>query len=240
MARSPRIEALYDVFLRKQPRQSRSRSVVEAILGATGERLSAADAEDAVTVQGVAERAGVGIGSLYDYFRDREGLLAGFAAKVTEDNLRDFEELLARTRTMPLRESVALIVDHAFATYTTTPKVSRSIMRIAHAVGFVPTAIESQNAFAGALGRALVERTDLPPRDFAAAAYVLTHSIMGVMLTQIWEKEARVERAEVREELVTMCCAFLTQPRADRQPDPGVAGEPSEPAGPAAPEPPAT
>ncbi|MDB4943547.1 MAG: Transcriptional regulator, TetR family [Labilithrix sp.] len=226
MARSPRIEALYDVFLRKRPRQSRSRSVVEAILGATGERLSAAEAEDAVTVQGVAERAGVGIGSLYDYFRDREGLLAGFAAKVTEDNLRDFEELLARTRSLPLRESVALIVDHAFAIYAESPKVARSIMRIAHAVGFVPTAIEGQNAFAAALGRALVERTDLPPRDFEAAGYVLTHSIMGVMLTQVWQNEAPVPREHVRNELVTMCCEYLgARGDAPAGPDPMPAAD---------------
>ena len=211
MPRSPRIEALYDVFLRKRPRQSRSRSVVEAILGATGERLASVDGEDGVTVQGVAERAGVGIGSLYDYFRDREGLLAGFAAKVTEDNLRAFEEILARTRTLPLRASVELIVDHAFETYADNTKLPRSIMRIAHAVGFVPTIIESQTAFARALGRALAERTDLKPLDHDAAAYVLTHSLMGVMLTQIWQTASPVSRAAVREELVAMCFAHLSR-----------------------------
>ena len=209
MARSPRIEALYDVFLRKQPRQSRSRSVVEAILGATGDRLNAADGEESVTVQGVAERAGVGIGSLYDYFRDREGLLAGFAAKVTEDNLRDFEELLARTKSMPLRDSIALIIDHAFVTYADNPKLPRSIMRIAHAVGFVPTIIESQMKFAQALGGALGERTDITVADCDAAAYVLTHSIMGVMLTQVWQTSAPVERDTVRSQLIAMAVAYL-------------------------------
>ncbi|HSO34582.1 MAG TPA: TetR/AcrR family transcriptional regulator [Labilithrix sp.] len=209
MTRSPRMEALYDVFLRKRPRQSRSRSVVEAILGATGERLANAEVEDAVTVQQVAERAGVGIGSLYDYFRDRDGLLAGFAAKVTEDNLRDFEEILASTKALPLRESVERIVDHAFTIYADSPKLPRSIMRIAHTLGFVPTIIESQSSFATALGRALAERTDLKPLDHQAAAYVLTHSIMGVMLTQIWQSTAPVSRADVREQLVTMCCWYL-------------------------------
>lgn len=208
------MEALYDVFLRKAPRQSRSRSVVEAILGATGERLNAADAEESVTVQGVAERAGVGIGSLYDYFRDREGLLAGFAAKVTEDNLRDFEALLERTKTMPLRDSIALIIDHAFTIYADNPKLPRSIMRIAHAVGFVPTIIESQMKFASALGKALTERNDITVADCDAAAYVLTHSIMGVMLTQIWQTSAPVERTQVRSQLIAMSVAYLEGPSA--------------------------
>lgn len=209
MARSPRIEALYDMFLRKQPRQSRSRSVVEAILGATGERLEQVDQEESVTVQGVAERAGVGIGSLYDYFRDREGLLASFAAKVTEDNLRDFEVLLERTKAMGLNESVALIVDHAFTIYADNPKLPRSIMRIAHAVGFVPTIIESQMKFAGALGAALRERSDITVADADAAAYVLTNSIMGVMLAQIWQTTTPVERTAVRGQLIAMSVAYL-------------------------------
>jgi AcrR family transcriptional regulator len=209
MPRSPRIEALYDVFLRKRPRQSRSRSVVEAILGATGERLSSAEGEDNVTVQEVADRAGVGIGSLYDYFRDRDGLLAGFAAKVTEDNFHDFEALLARTRSLPLRESVEIIVDHALATYAENTKIHRTIMRIACTLGLVPTIVDSQMAFAAALGRALAERTDLKPIDHAAAGYVLTHSIMGVMMTQIWQTSSPVAKADVREQLVTMACDYL-------------------------------
>ena len=215
MARSPRMEALYDVFLRKTPRQSRSRSVVEAILGATGERIASADGVDDVTVQQVAERAGVGIGSLYDYFRDRDGLLAGFAAKVTEDNLRDFQEILAATKDLALRESVERIVDHAFATYTESTKVPRTIMRIAFTLGFVPTVVDSQASFAEALSRSLAERTDVRPSlDHRAAAYVLTDSIMGVMLTQIWQKEEAVPRADVRRQLVDMTCMYLAAPAA--------------------------
>ena len=207
------MEALYDVFLRKTPRQSRSRSVVEAILGATGERLENADGVDGVTVQQVAERAGVGIGSLYDYFRDRDGLLAGFAAKVTEDNLRDFEEILAATHTLPLRESVERIVDHAFATYVANTKLPRTIMRIAFTLGFVPTVVESQTSFAQALGRALAERKDLKPSlDHQAAAFVLTHAIMGVVLTLIWQEEETVPRADVRQQLVDLTCTYLLAP----------------------------
>ncbi|MCW5837818.1 MAG: helix-turn-helix transcriptional regulator, partial [Labilithrix sp.] len=74
-----RISSLYDAYLRKAPRQSRSRSVVEAILGAASERLSRGGEEEDVTLQEVADRAGVGIGSLYDYFRDRRSILSALA-----------------------------------------------------------------------------------------------------------------------------------------------------------------
>lgn len=40
--------------------------------------------DDHVTLNDIAARAGVGVGSLYDYFADRDSVLSGLAAKVTE------------------------------------------------------------------------------------------------------------------------------------------------------------
>ena len=110
-----RIGTLYDSYLKKRPRQSRSRSVVEAVLVAATRALHKGEAEE-LTVQDVAESAGIGIGSLYDYFRDRESVMAAVAAKVTDDNLIAFEAMLEKTRQAPLREAVTVIVDHAMTT----------------------------------------------------------------------------------------------------------------------------
>ena len=119
-----RISSLYDAYLRKAPRQSRSRSVVEAVLGAASERLSRSGDEADVSLQDIAKRAGVGIGSLYDYFRDRRSLLAALAAKVTEDNLDAFQVLLAKTHDLPLNEACGLLVDFCFETYASNKRSS--------------------------------------------------------------------------------------------------------------------
>ncbi len=113
--RKPRLTAFYEQYFKKRPQQSRSRSVVEAILVAALEGISRTG-ED-VALSDVAARAGVGIGSLYDYFRDRRGLFAGAVAKVTEDNLEAFEALLQKTEPLALREAVGAVVDFALATY---------------------------------------------------------------------------------------------------------------------------
>jgi AcrR family transcriptional regulator len=92
------IASLYEAFLRKAPRHSRARTIVEALLSAAMEQLSREGSEDRVAVQGVADREGVGIGSLDDYFGDRRNLLAAVAAKVTEDNRRAFQAIPRRPR----------------------------------------------------------------------------------------------------------------------------------------------
>ena len=51
-----RMDTLYDRYLRKQPKQSRSRTVVEAILTATADVIGRTDDDESLTVQQVAER----------------------------------------------------------------------------------------------------------------------------------------------------------------------------------------
>lgn len=60
---------------RRTPRQARSRATVDAIVLAAAQILRD-QGEAAVTTARVAQRAGVSVGSLYQYFADREALLA--------------------------------------------------------------------------------------------------------------------------------------------------------------------
>lgn len=203
-----KISAFYDEHLRKKPRQSRSRSVVEAIIAAGLENLTK-DGEEGLTLQGVAARAGVGIGSLYDYFRDRQSLLASVTAKVTEDNLRAFEVVLEGTKTLPIEEVVAEIMDFTFDTYAKDTKKPRSLLRIATAAGLMTTLAESQTAFSKTLAVFLRERTDVKVADPERAAYVIVHTMMGQIHTLVWENTHVFEREKLREELIALYLRYL-------------------------------
>lgn len=60
---------------RKLPKQSRSKALVEAILDAAA-RILTDDGRDALTTNAIAHAAGVSVGSLYQYFPNREAILA--------------------------------------------------------------------------------------------------------------------------------------------------------------------
>jgi AcrR family transcriptional regulator len=200
----------YDRFLKKAPQQGRSRSVVEAVLEAAAEGLGRTGSEDDLRLQDVAARAGVGVGSLYDYFRDRQSVMSAFAAKITEDNLRSFEAVLDRTHAMPLREGIEAIVDHALATYGQRKRLARVALRVAVQIGLMPALAHNQNLFAGRLEAALRKRMDLGTRDPKLAAWVLTHGLMGVVNTLLWDDAPPLSESSVRRAFVDMAVDHLS------------------------------
>lgn len=103
--KNPRISS------RKQPKQSRSADLVAAVLEAAA-RVLAEEGAARFTTARVAERAGVSIGSLYQYFPNKAAILFRLQAdewKQTTDMVRLILEDAERT---PLERLRALV--HAF------------------------------------------------------------------------------------------------------------------------------
>jgi AcrR family transcriptional regulator len=92
---------------RRVPKQARSRELVERILTSAGE-LFAGQGYPNVTTNHIAERAGVSVGSLYQFFADKEEILAALQEKWTT---RLGAELDERLRVGPDTD-IAETIDH--------------------------------------------------------------------------------------------------------------------------------
>ncbi|MEE2732345.1 MAG: TetR/AcrR family transcriptional regulator [Pseudomonadota bacterium] len=77
--------------MRKMPKQKRSREMVERLLDATATTLAERGLED-TTTNHIAETAGVSIGSLYQYFPDKEALLEALMERVSVKVANVFRE----------------------------------------------------------------------------------------------------------------------------------------------------
>jgi AcrR family transcriptional regulator len=210
MSRREQLTNLYERYLKKRPRQSRSRTIVEAILRGAAERLAGGGDEDSLRVEDVAERAGVGVGSVYDYFPDRNRLLAGVIAKTTEENLLAFEEVIARIGPLPLRQAIGEVVDVAFAAYLDKPKLTRALVRLADVNRLFPVLVRSQDSIAQQLAVDLARREDVRVADRDAAAWLLTNTLMGAVLAVVWDDDPRIARERIRASYIDMAYAYLT------------------------------
>jgi AcrR family transcriptional regulator len=79
---------------RKQPVQKRAEFTVKAIIDAAHELLLK-QGVDAVTTRQVAERAGVAIGTLYQYFPDRDAILMRLAYMIMDEEVSKAAHYLA-------------------------------------------------------------------------------------------------------------------------------------------------
>lgn len=100
-----------DVSRRKQPKQARSAELVAAVLQAASRVLAEVGAQGFTTAR-VAERAGVSVGSLYQYFPNKAAILF----QLQSDEWRDTTALLRgilEDRTLPPAARLRAAV-HAF------------------------------------------------------------------------------------------------------------------------------
>ncbi len=82
-----------DGRLRKTPRQARSRSTVEAILEAA-ERVLRSDGYDAASTNRVARVAGFSVGSLYQYFDDKQAVVGALVDQTLRAEAERIAQLL--------------------------------------------------------------------------------------------------------------------------------------------------
>lgn len=99
------------IFSRKQPQQARSTELVKSVLDAAVQVLAAEGAQR-FTMARVAERAGVSVGSLYQYFPNKAAILFRLQSDEWARTFEMLREILEHRATPPLDRLRAAV--HAF------------------------------------------------------------------------------------------------------------------------------
>lgn len=110
---------------RKIPSQERARATVEAILQAAAYIL-VRDGWKKFTTNNVAERAGVNIASLYQYFPNKDSIVAELQRRHIEKGVAGYPDTIEHLRSQPnLRAALNILVDGAVAEHRINPKLHK-------------------------------------------------------------------------------------------------------------------
>jgi len=109
---------------RRQPVQKRAEFTVKAIIGAAHELLLK-QGVDAVTTRQVAERAGVAIGTLYQYFPDRDAILMQLAYMIMDEEVSKTAHHLANLYRHTLEELMSGLYERSL-------DVERRMLELGH------------------------------------------------------------------------------------------------------------
>ncbi len=109
---------------RKRPRQARSEQMVELILEATA-RLLAERGYAGMTTNMVAARAGVSVGSVYQYFPPKESLVAALHERHAAHMARKIEQCLLAVGPGNLEASIEAVVRAMMSEHESAPELHR-------------------------------------------------------------------------------------------------------------------
>lgn len=207
------------IFKRKEPGQERARQTVESIMEATAQLL---DQDENASTNRIAERAGVSIGSLYQYFPNATAILAAMAererVRVSDGIKRALEALDPEDPEPAIRAAIRALLEAFGKRQRVRRKILLALMpvvgREAQARFFEAAVDEISEAVQSAGG-------DGPFRPLSrTATLVLGSAIMGAVRTAVMSETSDLADPEFEDELVLLAMGFVTAPRG------GPAGRP--------------
>jgi AcrR family transcriptional regulator len=166
---------------RKRPTQERSRDTVATILNATA-RILAKRGFDGLTTNAVARAAGVSIGSLYQYFPNKEALVAALTERHIEDMNAAIHAEFERVAELPVAAAARAIIELTFRAHMIDPELHRVLTDQMPRVGRIAKLRQMDEITHRLLVAMLVaRRAEIAIRDPDLAAFVLESTIESIV-----------------------------------------------------------
>lgn len=202
------------VFARKLPSQARAKQTVETILEATAQILLR-DGDEKLTTNHIARKAGFSIGTIYQYFPNKEAIKLALIERERELLERQVREALSERKEEPFEDTVRRVVRVLIETFGAYRRVRNSFtfitMRMAMASN-VPTQLDVISKFV------VAEWNAAHPAGAGGLdeneAYVLTRAVRGVLRQAVVEDWPTIGEPPFEEALVRLIMGFLAAPSA--------------------------
>jgi AcrR family transcriptional regulator len=221
---------------RKRPVQERATVTVDAILRASAHILST-EGYDALSTNAVARRAGVSIGSLYQYFPNKEALVAALADRHRTEVLASLAVRFEEASSLPLEAAVRHLVAGVVAAHATDVALHRALSEQTPRVGRLKELIEAIEVHGAGMLRMLLEarRAELRVRDPALAAYLVAHTVEAITHHAVLGETRPASIAAIEDEVVDLILRYLGRDPATAPPlrGRGIATSPAKRRGPA-------
>jgi AcrR family transcriptional regulator len=193
---------------RKKPVQQRSTATVTAILDATIQVLTAIGKERLTTTR-VAQRAGVSVGTLYQYFPNKRALLQAALRRHLTTVTEAVELACELNRNEPLCKMVSAIADAFFRTKMKEPRVSLALYSVSSDVDGFRILEELRVRNTQALTTVLATAPERLTIDLELADFMLQGAMTGVSRRMLEARIPAKDHDSLRNELAAMLCAYV-------------------------------
>lgn len=171
--------------MKKQPKQERSRQIVDSVLTSATRILSKMNLRD-VTTNKIAEAAGVGIGSLYDYFPNKKSIVESLIDQRISSAVKDFSDLLEKDPQLPIEQTIEEVLEYLRTDFLERKEFLREIFTLAPESGRMESLYHARVNVTATLAQHLLKKhPDLDEDHAQQRAFLAVHGTMGLIESYI-------------------------------------------------------
>ncbi len=166
----------------------------------------------------VAESAGISVGSLYQYFPNKDALIFALRERHVSRMLALFEDVVAHIDAAgSLHEDFDKLVGALVAAHLLEPELNRILEEEFPAYN-LPVSSEIRQRFFDAIRRVLEKhRSSITPPDLDVATFVLQRMLKALINAVVLTGPGGLSPGSVRPEILPAVIGYLTSARADSQ-----------------------
>lgn len=199
---------------RKTPIQARATVTVKAITEATIQILLSQGAERLTTTR-VADRAGVSVGTLYQYFPNKQSLLFAVLKDHLEKVTEAVEDACERARHKPLTEMIKEVVEAFVDAKVARADITVALYKVAPDFRGLALLKHVTQRLRKAIARMLESAPDTRTSPDEFAIQMMLAAMSGAMRSVLETGGSAVMMRRMREQLVLLCRSYMAAATAE-------------------------
>lgn len=194
---------------RKLPQQERSQLTVDAILTATAHIL-VKEGYDQASTNRIAERAGVSIGSLYQYFPNKEALVAALIERHAGKMTRVIESSLEAVSDAPLEIALRELIKATIQAHAIEPKLHKVLIEQIPRVGQLQRVSDVERQITVLIRNYLeAQQKHIQPTNLDLAAFMVARTIESLTHAAVVDDPLLMTNGYLEQELTHLLLRYL-------------------------------
>jgi AcrR family transcriptional regulator len=198
------------ISLRKKPKQKRSEVLVESVLEAATRILESVGLTASSTNK-IAEKAGVSIGSLYQYFPGKDAIFAKLVERQQERNAQRFQKIILENEGKNVKEITRVLISDVVDLFFEKRKMFEALFaevpRLKSTRDVLNRRNKTHHVFVEFFRKHQSELRQ--PDKLEEVVYVFSHSIVGVLQVAALEGFESHSPDAIKKQLQVMALHFL-------------------------------
>jgi AcrR family transcriptional regulator len=195
---------------RKLPQQDRSRVTVEAILEATTHILTE-EGYDKANTNRIAERAGISVGSLYQYFPNKESLMAALMVQHSNEIVELVESKLKDVFDTPLANAIPELIKAVIGAHAINPRLHQVLNEEIPSSEKFQQMQKADERIVELLRVYLSRWSDrIRPQNLDMTVFILSRTVESLCHSAVIEHPSFVSNSQFEQEVSYLLLHYLT------------------------------